>query len=841
MRALRASGLTKAAIRQIAARPSRLLLTGCTLMVTAFFLAGSIVFTDTLKRQLADDLSPVAAGTAVVVGTDGTQPLDDKRVEELKNVPGVADVQPVATGSVLLKGAGRDPYPLIGTALTGPQSVIRPLQGTLPDGPGEVVLTRMLADLPGMGVGSRITLVPQAGVGSATSRDAPARTVTVTVSGVVQAPSAMGTAVLTTPTNARSWLGTDGWQQTLLRVPDRPAADVASTVQAELGRGFSVRTASKLRAESGPKWFTTVSTLLTIFVAVALLAGTLIVSTTYRVLLVRDQTRLALLRCVGARPGQVMRSVLLQAAGSGLIAGAVGTVAAICCAFAITGITALPGPAISAPSLSAGVLVSVLAALLAAMPAARAATRVAPVAALSVAATRHAPDRIGRTRALIGVLCLVCALLLIALAGLGGAGGAVAAVGSVVSAVALFGCLLALGPALLRRATLALQQPVRAVAGLDGALAVRNLGRAARRTAACATVLTLGFTMVAAVLVTLASVEKGTDRRLRERDPVDVVLDASRTGPSALTPAVVKAVAAQPETDAVVPVTRVDGVALGGNGRHQETEIRGLDPAAIPALLADSQRDSHGGDLRGGQAAVSTSVAQSLGVRPGDRISLRVSGGGESSAEVALIHPDDAYMLGGVAVLPGDFAQLAPLAPVRSLYITAVHRDNPLSLRAPLDRALPSNASLHLSYPGEDRASLRQLIGQLRITALGLVGITVLVSLVGVAITLTLSSMERERENGVLRAVGLRGSRLRSVTAWEAGLLGLYAAVLGVTLGSLYGRMMLGALPGLSSPTIPYGQLTATLVGALALVLGASVIPALRSAAVSPMTALRAD
>ncbi|MFD8396365.1 ABC transporter permease [Streptomyces sp. NPDC059680] len=331
------------------------------------------------------------------------EPLDDKQVEELGEAPGVAGVQPVATGSVLVQGAGRAPYPLVGTALTGPQSLVRPLRGTLPDGPGEVVLTRALADLPGMGVGSRITLVAQAGNGPDTSRSAPARTVTVKVSGGVQAPSAMGAAVLTTPANARSWLGPDGWQQALLRVMDRPAAEVAAAVQGELGTDFSVSTASEMRAEgSGSKRVTTVSTLLTIFLLVALLAGTFTVSTTYRVPLVRDQTRLALLRCVGARPGQVTRSMLLQAAGSGLIAGAVGTATAICCSFAITGIGSLPGPEISPPALSGCALVSVLAALAAAMPAARAAARVAPVAALSVASTRHVADLTGRTRALIG-------------------------------------------------------------------------------------------------------------------------------------------------------------------------------------------------------------------------------------------------------------------------------------------------------------------------------------------------------------------------------------------------------------------------------------------------------
>lgn len=272
-----------------------------------------------------------------------------------------------------------------------------------------------------------------------------------------------------------------------------------------------------------------------------------------------------------------------------------------------------------------------------------------------------------------------------------------------------------------------------------------------------------------------------------------------------------------------------------------------LDPAAIPALLAGARRDSGsssgsgGGELRPGQATVSTSTAAFLGARTGDRISLRTPGGGKLSARVALIHPDTASALGDIAVLPRDFAKLAPRAPVRALYITAADRDAPMSLRGPLDTALPLDPSLHLTYPGEERLATQQLIGQLRITALGLVGITVLVSLVGVAITLTLSSMERARENGVLRALGMRASRLRSVLTWEAGLLGLYAAVPGIALGALYGTLILGALPGLGSPTIPYGQLAITLVAALTLAPAASVLPASRTAAASPMFALRGD
>ncbi|MFJ3231253.1 FtsX-like permease family protein [Streptomyces sp. NPDC086787] len=829
------SGLTSVAVRQIRTRPSRLLLTGCTLLVTAFFLVGSTVFTATLKRQVADELSAVAESTDLVVTANGTgdggsgdagRLLDDARMKRLRGLDGVSEVQPVATGSVLVKGAGRSPYPLLGTALSGPQSVVRVVRGTLPDKPGEVAVAGALGDRPGVDVGSRVTVVAQ------TPSSAP-RPLTVTVSAVVRAPASLGSALLTTPADARSWLHAGGWQQALVRGDGRPAAQLLSEVRAALGGQVEARTGAQLRAEeSGNSLIGTLSTLLTAFVVVALLAATVIVSTTYRVLLVRDQRRLALLRCVGARPGQVLRSVLAQAALSGLVAGVLGALAAVGCAAVVTAVAGLGSPVVPVPSLLGCLLVSVLTSVAAAAPAAWAAARIAPVAALSTAAVRDVPDRIGRTRAVTGWLCLAVALLCGA-AALEGGGLAVA--GAVASGTAVFGALLALGPALLRRTAVAGRRLVRAAAGLAGVLALRNLSRTARRTAACAVVLTLGLTMVTTVLVVLASVQHSLDRRLALRDPVDAVVAVPLTGHSALTPAVVDAVRELPQTGAVVTVARADGEASAARGSRQEVDIHGVDPSTVPALFGPD-----GGQLRPGHVALSTSVATSLGARPGERISLR-SPGGSLGVTVSSIHPDTSDALGGVALLPQDFGRLAPDADVRALYITAADHSDPASLRAPLDTALPLDPSFHLSYPGEERHSQQQSIGQLRLIALGLVSLTILVALVGVAVTLTLSVTERARENGILRAIGMPGSSLCSVLAWEAGLLGLYAAVPGLVLGTAYGVLLFGALPDLGSATIPYGQLVLTLLAAPTLALAASVLPASRTASASPMLALRTD
>ena len=72
------------------------------------------------------------------------------------------------------------------------------------------------------------------------------------------------------------------------------------------------------------------------------------------------------------------------------------------------------------------------------------------------------------------------------------------------------------------------------------------------------------------------------------------------------------------------------------------------------------------------------------------------------------------------------------------------------------------------------------------LTVIGLLGISVLIAFVGVANTLALSSLERTRENALMRALGLTKRGLRSMLMWEAILISAVGAA-GQWLGMLYG------------------------------------------------------
>ncbi len=138
-----------------------------------------------------------------------------------------------------------------------------------------------------------------------------------------------------------------------------------------------------------------------------------------------------------------------------------------------------------------------------------------------------------------------------------------------------------------------------------------------------------------------------------------------------------------------------------------------------------------------------------------------------------------------------------------------------------------------------------QMLGIITGATLGLLGISVVIALVGIANTLGLSVLERAREHAVLRALGLTRRQLRRMLATEAVLLSVTAALLGTVLGVGfawvgYETFVTAALDA-ATWRIPRLELAAVLpVGVLAGLL-AAVLPARRAAGVTPAAALTLD
>ncbi len=129
---------------------------------------------------------------------------------------------------------------------------------------------------------------------------------------------------------------------------------------------------------------------------------------------------------------------------------------------------------------------------------------------------------------------------------------------------------------------------------------------------------------------------------------------------------------------------------------------------------------------------------------------------------------------------------------------------------------------------------------------LRLLAIAVLIALIGVGNTLSLSVLERVRENSLLRALGLGSNGLRAMLALEALLMATVAAALGVALGTTYAWFGIrtttsGVFKSAPDLTMPWGQIGLILLTAALAGLLACVLPARRAARIEPAAGLVAD
>jgi len=139
------------------------------------------------------------------------------------------------------------------------------------------------------------------------------------------------------------------------------------------------------------------------------------------------------------------------------------------------------------------------------------------------------------------------------------------------------------------------------------------------------------------------------------------------------------------------------------------------------------------------------------------------------------------------------------------------------------------------------REQQRDLVASLEILALAVLALTLLIAVVGVGTTAALSVVERRRESGMLRAIGLTRLALGGITVSEAALHGVLGVLFGLIIGIPHAWLAVLSL-GLGAPlTVPVPLLLATAAGLVALTMLAGLLPARRAARESPVTAMRVD
>ncbi|MFE1362332.1 ABC transporter permease [Streptomyces harbinensis] len=861
----------RASVRNLWAHKGRMALSGMAVLLSVAFVCGTLVFTATMTttfdKLFARTASDVMVGPAEgsrggsfdlpsAVGKPDTVPA--ALAGEVAAVPGVERV----TGSVssplvvVVDAANENIGPTTGApTLASAWSAVEPRsmevrEGAPPSGPGEIMVDADTAGRKNLAVGDRLRLLTAFG-------DFPVR-----ISGIaaytVTNPGATR-LYLDGPAAREFLLGGEEAFTELYVDGDGSLTDEAlrDAVAAAVGGDgtYQLRTAQEYADDSRDaigEVMSVVRYVLLGFAGIALLVGVFLIVNTFSMLVAQRTREIGLLRAIGSGRGQINRSVLIEALLLGLIGSVLGFGAGIGLAVGLMVALRAFGLNLSTDDLTigwsvpvTGVVLGTAVTLLAAYVPARRAGRITPMAALRDAGT-PGDVRAGRVRAALGAGCAVAGLGLLAGTAVveSAADGALFLAAGIV--LSLLGLILA-APALVGLVVRVLGVLLLRVFGPVGRLAERNALRNPRRTGATAAALMIGLALVSGLSVVGSSMVASATDEIDASVGADFMLSPSNFGP------------VLPDVSAAVEEVRADGDAVASVTEYRVLSATATTPdgtvvdrqlaAAQPSMLEDLRVSTVAGDLAqvyeepGGGLALDEDEAATLGLGVGDEVRVDFAGDSGPAALTVRAITEKSALEGGVWTVSLDTARahLGPEAlPLPSLLFVTAREGRAEEARVALEAALEPYPQMELRDQYELKEQIREQIGQLLNMVYGLLALAIVVAVLGVVNTLALAVVERTREIGLLRAIGLSRRQLRRMIRLESVVIALFGALLGVGLGLAWGaashRLM--ALEGMRVLEIPWPVITVVFAGAALVGLVAAVAPAFRAGRMNILTAI---
>ncbi|MEO7261902.1 MAG: FtsX-like permease family protein [Jatrophihabitantaceae bacterium] len=833
--------MRKVSLRNLAAHKVRLALTVLSVVLGTAFVAGSFVFTDTLQRTFNGIFEGTAVGVDVRVSAqdDNSSGVALTDLDRIRAVPGVRAVEPGITGQIVLlgsdgkavKGGGA---PSLGLSYLPPEQQIGEqfefLAGAGPARPGEIALNSGAAKLGKLSVGSRTrVLVPSQGIQD------------VTLTGIYRTETETGGYIGALFTQAQALrLFTDGEHVGYVDVAGSGASQdelrdrVAQALpELEAKTGDQVRQDAKADISNALKF---INYFLLAFGAIALLVGTFIIYNTFSMLVAQRLRELALLRAIGASRRQVSRSVLLEASLVGLVGSAIGIAGGVGLAYGLRALlntfnVGLPEGALQLRPRTIGIAlaIGVGVTMFSAYSPARRAAKIAPVAAMreefaSTGTSLRRRTAIGAVASLLGVLGLVAG----AVAEPGG--GAAGLIG--LGALGLILGVLLGAPALSRPVIAVLGAGFGPVFGTVGRLARTNAVRNPRRTAATAFALTLGLMLVTTIAVFGASAKKSINGLIDN----DVTADYILTGPDAIGVPVAAAPAAA-KVSGVTATVELHFVQVKIDGRTEYGT--GVDGPLEQVLRVQMLRGS--ADLSGRDLLVSQKWAKDNGWNVGSTVAMRTADQNTVSTRIGGIY-DDSQLLGNWLASGALYRELTPsrLLADEVVLVKAAPGADLAAMRTGLERATDPLVVVQVQdreqFKGEGASQINALLAVLY----GLLALAIVIAVLGIVNTLALSVVERRREIGMLRAVGVLRPQLRRTIYLESMLIAVFGAIVGVALGLTFGTLFVRTLreQGLDQVSVPVGQAVLMLVLAAVVGVLAALLPAARAARTPPLAAI---
>ena len=799
--------------------------------LSAALIAFAFIVSDSFTAQITADARASVGDADVVVLPQRGEDLPESTAQNIAAAPGVKSVRPYIEEHAFLdrNGAG-DVHVFV---LDAPGASANVTEGRLPASTGEIAVSSALAQTEGISVGDSI---PLRSLG--TDRRS-ASAVTASVVGVIAPTAAMTRndpqdSYVFATADERAALGLNSTPAVLYVTGDgTSAAGLLDSVTRAAG-GAQVYAADDIvamRAANGQSGVSATLTLLGILGPVCAVVAAIVIATTFATLVARQTRTTGLLRCIGASRRQIMGAVLRTAALTGVAGSVLGAglgtgAAALLVRSGVVDGLGSQYLTITPASLALAVGLSALVTLIAVLRPTRRAARVSPLVALTGVV---ADDRtLGRRRlitAVLGVLLILAGAALTGVAVLIGVP-EITAVGAVVLTLGILAALplLVVGASrLIGRLAGAERHPVLQLAARN---LERNPGRASATTAALLVSVGVATTMV----VGMATVAASMSGYLASSNPVDITVQsiAPDDDAAALTSRIEQVDGVR--TAVLVPELTVRADSSAGS---DDLILHAVDEAAVAPIIR-----SHAGleGLNDGTLV----VGEANELPEGSQVTLT----GPAGAVTLSVHVEKSGL--GPVITPAVAHRLAGDAPTARALWARTSGDGSDAAPAARVREALRGTGLVVTASVDGRTAFVTLIHRATLITAAVLGLTLLITLSGLANTTDVSVLERTREIGVLRATGTGRAQVRGLFLTEAVLTAVLGGLIGVALGAAIGLAGVAALMGTQAGSglnlqLPWPALIGILLASAAVGVLASLRPAGRAAAIAPVAALATD
>ena len=817
----------------------RLLAATIAIAVSVAFIVAALLFSQAFGDTLRDQVRSQWAGADVAITasqsdqTDPAKPspLDESLAKSVAELDGAKSAQLTESGFVSVTADGTT---VSAMPTNVPENQDEPITGSAPDADDELMLHEADAQTLGLGVGDELTMKAFDGAGGSGSDDR-----TYTVSGIMPGSSASAMGLYLTDAGLQtvpSELTADSVRVVAADGTDRgDLAEAVRTTVAEAGSAdaLTVRTVDQVVDEQLEAMSDSTNVLDTVGLAFGLLAAgvaALVISNTFNVLVASRTRVLALFRAVGATRRQVRGAAVIESLSLGIIGSILGVglglglgwgLAAAARAFwmpefaqmSLSPLALVAGPAV-------GILVTVAAGLI---PALRS-SRVSPIEALRPVDVPAAAAGIRWFRATLAIV-------------LGAAGIALCLLGASSQSV-LFGILgcFVLFVALLIGARVFVPRLVALLARLIALITrrsptVRLAGRSAStaggRTASTTGALLIGITLVTAVVVGSASLQRTLELATAEDTPVDLVVTASGSDVDSVlddSPVV--------DDRVEVPSAAASVSVEGGQGENDLTIASAAEAGDSSVVRSDGYDVERGTvlvdpDELGLDGVTSDIDGKTVTVAVGgETLTLEAVGSRDVPAGTALVSGADGRTLDAAA---GDAVE-------QQTWVRIADDASTSQIEA-LSSELDGIGADSDAEPAQNRAEYASMFQVALTVVLGLLAAAVIIAVIGVSNTLTLSVIDRRREGALLRALGFTRRSMSRMITIESLLMTVIALVVGAGVGTFFGWVGTASItPDVTEPVLSVPPVQLGLIG-LAAVLAAvlaSAIPARTMSRIAP-------